>query len=381
MRIMYISGLIEPQTFYKLREKYNISIGLQQQKFHECFTNGLNQNNVNTLIISNFQVEPGNLDQTLKFKYMKNDNLIYMPFTKYKPSKVSNILQFISMIYRGVKYGKHIDYIFCDYINVGYTLSSVIISKIIKKPLVYIVTDVPAEYLNNNVMSIDDRIRITLSKQAKKCIFITNQISELPIFKGIDYFVYEGSITDNYYNSLCEKKKTVVYTGLLSKDDGILNLLTAWSRLSTTYTLVLIGRICDDEIRIAINEIKGVNYLGALSNDVCMKYQREATFLINTRLLDNVYNKYSFPSKVIEYLASGTTLLSTPIECLFNNFEYRNHIEFFEGDDVDSIYDTLKKVLSNPKEYLEKGKEAQKFMYSNKTSEMYISKMIDKLGL
>ena len=53
--------------------------------------------------------------------------------------------------------------------------------------------------------------------------------------------------------------------------------------------------------------------MGCVTNDEIVRLQCEATLLVNPRPSDKEFCKYSFPSKTIEYMASGTPVLMTKL--------------------------------------------------------------------
>lgn len=52
-----------------------------------------------------------------------------------------------------------------------------------------------------------------------------------------------------------------------------------------------------------------IQYLGSIPHDEILQLQRTASLLVNPRTPEGIYTKYSFPSKTMEYLASGTPTL------------------------------------------------------------------------
>lgn len=105
--------------------------------------------------------------------------------------------------------------------------------------------------------------------------------------------------------------KTVLYTGTLKRKYGVLDLLAAFRLIKNVdYRL----HICGDgeaksDIIAAAKEDSRVSYLGRLPREEVIKLQANATVLVNPRKSDGRYTKYSFPSKTIEYLASGTPVV------------------------------------------------------------------------
>ena len=68
-----------------------------------------------------------------------------------------------------------------------------------------------------------------------------------------------------------------------------------------------------------------ITYLGYVANDVALRRQQESDVLVCPRLPDGHTTKYSFPSKVMEYLATGNPVVCTDLEGLPQ--EYRRHLE------------------------------------------------------
>ena len=54
-----------------------------------------------------------------------------------------------------------------------------------------------------------------------------------------------------------------------------------------------------------------VKYKGVAPNAVIVEEELKATLLVNPRPTGEEYTKYSFPSKNMEYMASGTPVLTT----------------------------------------------------------------------
>ena len=104
-----------------------------------------------------------------------------------------------------------------------------------------------------------------------------------------------------------QTEKNVVYTGKMDAKFGILQLLKGFHSIpGETYRLILCGSgDCDDIVRKAAEEDCRIHFLGQVSPEEAVRWQKRAAVLVNPRPNNEEYTKYSFPPKNIEYLMSG----------------------------------------------------------------------------
>jgi glycosyltransferase involved in cell wall biosynthesis len=79
--------------------------------------------------------------------------------------------------------------------------------------------------------------------------------------------------------------------------------------------------------------------------DVLSEYQR-ATLLIQPRPVDQDFVRFSFPSKLLEYLASGTPVVSTRLPSI--PADYEEQVYWADDDSVEGLSRTLERVLATP---------------------------------
>ena len=101
-----------------------------------------------------------------------------------------------------------------------------------------------------------------------------------------------------------------------------------------------------------------------LSSEIVDK-ERKATLLINPRPTHEKFVKYSFPSKNMEYMASGTPLLTTKLTGMPK--DYYPYIYLFDEESVDGYACALERVLGlSSEELFEKGRIAKQFVLEKK---------------
>ena len=115
--------------------------------------------------------------------------------------------------------------------------------------------------------------------------------------------------------------------------------------------------------------------MGNIARDKVLEYERKATLLINVRDPAESFTKYSFPSKTIEYMLSGTPMLTTRLQGIPE--EYFEYLFSLSDVSVESIYMKLSEVLCCSQDALcEFGTRAQEFIIQNKNSRAVGKKII-----
>ena len=104
----------------------------------------------------------------------------------------------------------------------------------------------------------------------------------------------------------------------------------------------------------------------------------EATLLVNPRPTHEEFVKYSFPSKTMEYMASGTPVLTTKLPGMPK--EYYEYVDFIHSETPDGVAQALKQVLSLTDETLfEKGCRAREFVLKHKNNVVQARKILKML--
>ena len=127
------------------------------------------------------------------------------------------------------------------------------------------------------------------------------------------------------------------------------------------------GDYKDELIKITkVNHII-VKYFGVKSNAEIVSAEMRASLLVNPRPVAPEYTKYSFPSKNMEYMVSGTPLLTTKLPGMPK--EYYPFIYQIEDESPDGIAKVLTETLNIPfKERKQKAEQARDFVIKYKTN-------------
>ena len=97
-------------------------------------------------------------------------------------------------------------------------------------------------------------------------------------------------------------------TGTLARRYGVIDLVNAFSCIPDKKFRLKVCGVGDGlaNILAATKIDRRIEYMGQLPRDEVLRLQESADLLINPRTSDGEYTRYSFPSKVMEYFASGT---------------------------------------------------------------------------
>jgi glycosyltransferase involved in cell wall biosynthesis len=261
-------------------------------------------------------------------------------------------------------------------VHVPYMLVGLIVAKIFRLEYIAIWTDPPAVKtrkdfgMKSRLRKIEFGLSRFLMSRVTKVIALTKYLAE-DFAPGKPYLVMEGIVDLNEidncakYNNSLDREKTLkfVYTGSLERRYGVQNIVEGFlSMKSKGAVLEVYGRgDYEDELANIVSFNPAIKYGGFVKNAEVMKIQREADFLINVRSSEDDYVKYSFPSKTLEYLLSGTPLITTLLPGMPE--DYRNYVIVLDNNNPKTIGKKFDEVMEYSKSKRDQiGIRAQEFV-------------------
>lgn len=223
---------------------------------------------------------------------------------------------------------------------------------------------------------------VSLQNNFDGYVFFTEQMSEV-VGKGKPYIVIEGVCnTSNLDDCLSEeksKKRSIMYAGMLYEKYGIDLLLNSFMKLEGDFELWLFG---DGDYVEKIKKCAAIDsrikYFGRVSHDEALRYEKQAHLLVNVRNDREEYTKYSFPSKTMEYMLSGTPVLTSKLSGI--PVEYYDHMFTLESFDVDTLVNKFKEIFTlSDEKRAEIGAESKAWLLKNKNAEIQVQKLINFL--
>lgn len=388
MNFLYLSTLCSEPKFKEIFNKSKVKPQQQAQKFHRLLSEGLTQYAKSMYYLTRPPINKST-----------NKNIIPMGLEKvsenqmYHYLKVSNnpLTKHISLFFSGLfntfkwnfKFKAEDRVVICDVLNLSISISALIVSKLYNVKSIAVITDLP-NYMNYSKQTgsaaycLYSRLYRGICnyflKRYNYYVILTEQMNEIVNPKSKPYVVIEGMVDikmENVSNELENKykNKVIIYAGALYEKYGIKSLIEAFTALKNQDVRLWLFGDGDFVNRISNYEEKDsrIKYFGVVPNEHVVKEQLKATLLVNPRPSIEEFTKYSFPSKNMEYMASGTPVLTTPLQGMPQ--EYNDYVYLFEDESVDGMTRTIENLLKLDKRELhDKGIIAKKFVLKEKNN-------------
>ena len=148
-------------------------------------------------------------------------------------------------------------------------------------------------------------------------LFSSPMLKEPYINKEKPYIISEGILDSDKAlppSSSSEGEGFILYAGSVSFSNGIELLLKAYQSIPSPKPKLLIAGSGDALEFVRAKQVDGVEAIGLLSKAKVDELTKKARLLVSPRIPDS-YCSYSFPSKVINYLAYRIPLVSFKLEC------------------------------------------------------------------
>lgn len=210
-------------------------------------------------------------------------------------------------------------------------------------------------------------------------VLLTKQMAE---FIGTNNYVVVEGVPDTTPREKVEKlkEKTVFYGGSLALKYGVGRLVEAFEQIENPdYRLVLCGSGDAEKIIKEKSEKDGrIKYLGLVPRAEVLRLQSSATVLVNPRQNDSDYTKFSFPSKIMEYLISETPLVAYKLDGMPD--EYDEYINYVEDNSPSALAQEIIKACENEGAvYTDRALKAKKFILGKKNAKAQGEKILQLL--
>ena len=224
--------------------------------------------------------------------------------------------------------------------------------------------------LNQYYSSID--CYVLLSKYMK---------NKLPI-NSKPFAIIEGIFNNenDFKNINLPKQKHIVYTGTLASRYGIVNLIKAFRQVDDSELRLVICGSGDAEnyVKKASKEDKRIIFKGSVTREYALQIQKKALLLMNPRTPKGEFTKYSFPSKIMEYFASGTPTLMYKLPGIPS--EYFDYCFTLDDNSINTLTNKIYEIININHEQLDLiGKKAQDFIFTKKNPVIQCKKIIDMI--
>lgn len=234
-----------------------------------------------------------------------------------------------------------------------------------------------------NKWLIDFRVRefYKLIPEIDHFILLTDAMAERLKISPEKYTVIEG-----IYDSTHETAETAwssepcpifIYTGTLAARYGILDLLEAFNQLDISSAKLWICGDGDaqDAVEQAAQQDRRVTYFGRVPRSEVLSLQARAHVMINPRRPEGEFTRYSFPSKTMEYLASGRPVVMHWLPGIPE--DYRPYIIAPPSSDAQGLASAMAQVAAmDVDELREKGAAGRAFVLAHKTPRIQVGRIL-----
>lgn len=212
-------------------------------------------------------------------------------------------------------------------------------------------------------------------------VFLTKQMSEA-VAPSKPFVVIEAIADSTLFDSLPDVKKaeprTVMYAGALYRKYGVDMIVSAFEKTENDCELQLFGSgDMENELAEKSKENPRIRYCGRVSRNEILKREKEATLLLNFRNGEDEYTKYSFPSKMTEYMLSGTPLFTSRLDGIPE--EYYDYVYSTSAKDSEQLAREMDEILSDGEALSEMGRRAREFVMNKKNEKCQAGKIVDFL--
>ncbi|MBE6598930.1 MAG: glycosyltransferase family 4 protein [Ruminococcaceae bacterium] len=385
IKIIYASSAMSEEDFSALFKNSEHIPGQQAQKFNRLMLRGFGKNGAAVTALTSPPITKKNHKKVFTaIPKRKTENVCYryLPVVNIKGAKNLIILAssfahtFFSSLFRKTA-------VVCDILNVSVAMGAVTAGRMLGKPCIGIVTDIPELMVTGHT---EKQVKwcYNIIKKCTGYVFLTEPMNDRLNPENKPYVIVEGVCDETLYpNATDEARHTnnsglhCFYAGLLDEEYGVKAMVDGFLLADIPESqLTVCGKgPYEGELKQIAAEHDNVTYLGVIMNDRVVQLEKEAALLINPRPSAGEFTMYSFPSKNMEYMTSGTAVLGAKLPGMPK--DHHPHMYLLEDESAEGIANALKKINALPKEEVwEKGKRAREFVLREKNSVKQAEKVL-----
>ena len=383
MHIIYAVTTCSDRVYKQLFDKVKVKPAFQSQKYHRLLIEGLADGAqvdvvanppVNRSVLSeSFVSLPREMEGGACYRYIP---AIRNPIFKAAAVGLGTFFKTLFLIRKDSA-------VVVDGLNRVTAMSAMLAARLRGKPCVGIVTDLP-DMLSGSRFS--KGLANFVIRHCTHYVLLTEAMNDYLNKQGKPYVILEGHADITMADRIPALGKKITprvcfYAGGVSRQYGLANLVDGFRQAGLPDAQLYIYGPGDyvKELRQIAAEDDRICYGGMLLNTEIVEKEQQATLLVNPRPTDEEYVKYSFPSKTMEYMASGTPVLTTVLPGMPK--EYHPYVYLLEDETAEGIADMLTKVLAHSDEELfQKGNEARTFVLEQKNNVIQARKILEMLG-
>ena len=310
MNIIYFTTAQDKADFASYISLWNVPINASNQTFHNKLIRAIAKNNsIDVVSIRPFSKHKCNVQRLDSANTVReNINWHYPKITNNKLNSIRSLRKEIKTLFEGFARNS---LIVTDTINPTVLYLASYFAKKFRMPIIGVCTDSPSNISGTNRAYTMFLLRTAKSLNGYICL--TPGLNELFNDQNKPAIVFEGIVeneepvkTENRYG------KYIFYCGALAERYGIYNFIKFFQiYIKGDVKLIICGHHADEpRLNSIANNDPRITYLGNILNDEVQSLEANAWVNINPRPFSEDLDRYSIPSKVLEYLNSGAPTIS-----------------------------------------------------------------------
>ena len=382
MHIIYAVTTCSDKVYKQLFSQVKVKPAFQSQKYHRLLIEGLAAE-AKVDVVANPPVNRSVLNkQIVRLPREEEGGACYRYIPAIRNPIVKAACVGLGTFFQTLFLIRKDSAVVVDCLNRMTALSALLAARVRGKACIGIVTDLP-DMLSGSAFS--KKLANFVIRHCTGYVPLTEAMNGYLNKAQKPYVILEGhsDITMRDRIPSMEKKtspRVCFYAGGVSRQYGLANLVEGFRKADIENARLHIYGPGDyvKELQQIAAEDPRVFYGGMLLNTEIVDKEQEATLLVNPRPTGEEYVKYSFPSKTMEYMASGTPVLTTVLPGM--PLEYHPYVYLLEDETAEGITQKLSEVLARSEEELfQKGCEARSFVLDQKNNVIQAKKILNML--
>lgn len=382
MHIVYAVTICSEKVYTELFSHIKLKPAASTQKYHRLLIKGLAAN-AKVDVVANPPVNRSVLNRKwVSLPKEQVDNACYHHLPAIRNPILKLLCVGVGTFCETFALSKKDSVIVVDCLNRTAALAGLLAAKLRGCRCVSIITDLPDMF---DCGAFYKKMANFVIRHSTDYVLLTEAMNDYLQNTDKPYVVLEGhaDIAMRDQKPSLERKmspRVCLYAGGVYKLYGLQNLVEGFLKADIPGTQLHIygsGDYVEELEQLAAQDPR-IFYGGMLMNQEIVEKELEATLLVNPRPTHEEYVKYSFPSKNMEYMASGTPVLTTVLPGMPK--EYYPHVYLIEEESVDGVAKALKQALDHSDEELfQKGQAAREFVLTERNNVVQAAKILEML--
>lgn len=386
MKILFVAPIAHEKLLSEILKENPRYYGIQGQYFMHLMILGLKANGANVEVLSNFIARRYLSTDEVSHTTVEEKGIRYnYVFGNRWRGYWYSLLRMVRFVKSWGEKSKDCPRaIICDGLNFTSVLACCCCKLLFHNKVTVVVTDMPRFLVKGLASQVRAWIQEALIRHMSSFVVLTRFMEADLNRHRRPSLVMEGMVDAQIAccsNRLESREKVFLYTGSIHKIYGIKKLVDSFLMLNASNTVLEIYGDGDykEELTEIASKHANIIYGGLISREKIVERQKQVYLLINPRPSQYEYTQYSFPSKTMEYMLSGTPVLTTKLPGIPD--EYDKYLYYFDEESVPAMADKMAQILSMDYSIcLAKAQSAQRFVMEEKNNYIQMKRVMSILN-